>query len=212
MKIRFQKNEEELLLNKLKYTFLIILKVYILVFVIYSILGIIDHLSPTIDFSIAKSTNNGNKTSILILALKTLFIAPIIEEFIFRKPIKHSKVNTIILLIVFFYSLLMSINKPNLNLYFLGAYSIILLLFHNLYKTKKVLLPLIFTSIVFGCFHINNVQIDGSNQWYLYLYKIFPLIVLGFGLGLIRLKLNTFWSIIGHFIFNLIPFVFKYIL
>lgn len=217
MKIQSQKNEEETSIIKFKFTLFIIVKVYILTFLLYLILGIIDHFSNSIDFSIVKSISEENEYNgtyfILWLGLKTLIIAPVVEEFIFRKPIKFSKSGSIILLLVVIYSVLMIIIKPHLNFYFLGAYSILMLGFYYFFKKKKNNnhIILIFTSLVFGVFHINNIVIVESHQWYLYLYKVFPLIILGFGLGLIRLKLSVFWSIVGHSLFNLVPFFFKFI-
>ncbi len=188
-------------------------------FILYSIFEVIDYLSLSIDFSIIKSIGKREKpsewNSIFWFGLRSLIIAPIIEELIFRKPLKFSKRNSIILLLILLFSIITLIIKPNLNFFFLGAYALIMLSFYYFLKRKKKTLnyiTLIFSSFVFGFFHLSNIELPGTNQWYLIVYKIFPLIVLGFGLGFIRLKLNTFWSVIGHTLFNLIPFIFKYIL
>lgn len=203
---------------KLKYTLVTILKVYGIILGLYLILEIIENSFGSVDFSIVKSNTNllksFEKYNLLLLALKTLIIAPVIEEFIFREPLKKSKIGNNILFFVFCYSMLIIIIKPSLNFYFLNFYAVVLLLFNNFVQKKKkyILFSLIFTSIVFSAFHINNVEtIDNVNNWHLYIYKVFPFIILGYGLGKIRLKLNVIWSIIGHSFFNLIPFVFKYI-
>ena len=205
-------------LKNIKYILLIIARVYLLVFILYSILGLIDHLSPSIDFSTVKSLRKESKPSewkiILLLGLKSLIIAPVIEELMFRKPMKFSKISIIILLLTLLFSIITLVIKPNLNFYFLGTYVIFMLGFYFFFRKKKIMnyITLIFTSLVFGIFHVNNIETIETHQWYLYIYKIFPLIILGFGLGVIRLKLNTLWSIVGHSFFNLIPFFFKYIM
>ena len=218
MNVRLKGNEEKISIIRLKFTLSVIVKVYIIIFVMYSILGVIDHFSNSIDFSIVKSISQGDKFNgtyfILWLGLKTLIIAPVVEEFIFRKPIKFSKSGSVILLVVVLYSILMIIIKPHLNFYFLGSYAILMLGFFYFFRKKKNMnyIPLIFTSLVFGVFHINNIEPVEPHQWYLYIYNVFPIIILGIGLGLIRLRLNILWSIVGHSFFNLIPFFFKYIL
>jgi len=211
MRNKSQENVKQLSLNRFKFTLLVIVKVYIIIFVLYSILGIIDHLSTSIDFSIVKSISRGDKSNgvyfILWMGLKTLIIAPVVEEVVFRKPIKFSKCSSVILLV-------MIIIKTHLNFYFLGTYAVLMLgLYYFLRERKNInYITLIFTSLVFGIFHINNIEPVEPHQWFLYLYKVFPIIILGIGLGFLRLRLNILWGMIGHSLFNLIPFVFKYIL
>ena len=115
MRNKSQENVKQLSLNRFKFTLLVIVKVYIIIFVLYSILGIIDHLSTSIDFSIVKSISRGDKSNgvyfILWMGLKTLIIAPVVEEVVFRKPIKFSKCSSVILLVIILYSILMIIIK-----------------------------------------------------------------------------------------------------
>jgi hypothetical protein len=156
--------------DKIKYTTIIIFKIYILVFILLLISELIDALVLSVDFS---------------------------------------KMSNVILIIVFTYSIISLIFTCDLNFYFLIFYSILVLAVNYLFNKKKVKLysiNLIITSVIFGLFHVNNFYLIDGAEWYIYAYKIFPMIILGFGLGMIRLKLNVIWSIVGHSLFNLFPF------
>jgi membrane protease YdiL (CAAX protease family) len=199
--------------DKIKYTTIIIFKIYILVFILFLISELIDALVLSVDFSKIKSLNKKEENldiySILWLSIKVLIISPVSEEIIFRKPVKGSKMSNVILIIVFTYSIISLIFTCDLNFYFLIFYSILVLAVNYLFNKKKVKLysiNLIITSVIFGLFHVNNFYLIDGAEWYIYAYKIFPMIILGFGLGMIRLKLNVIWSIVGHSLFNLFPF------
>jgi|GEM_PF-3447279 len=215
--IKFLKghNKKEFLYN-IKYTLSIVLLTYLCFFSFYLLLQVIDLFFESIDFSKlkefkSKSDFDFEENSFWHKAISALLLAPLIEELVFREPLKLSKKNIIIPKLFLISSIIGLIIKRKFIFYLLIVYSIyLLLLFYFLQKPEKkniVKLNVIITSILFGYLHIYTFDKVDIAYWYLYLHKVIPLAIFGFFLAKIRLKLNTYWSILGHTVFNSIPFI-----
>lgn len=150
--------------------------------------------------------------SVVELAFYLLLFAPLVEEFIFRFHLKsfeeHSYKSAFVILLF----LLQLFTGSSILFYVLCLYGILLLSLRHVsityFGNNSGLFKInIIISILFFCFaHIDNIEVFEIEYWPLYLHYLFHMIVIGFCLSKIRIKLGIFYSIFSHFIFNLISF------
>lgn len=145
----------------------------------------------------------------LEFTLMAVFLAPPLEEFIFRLPMRYSKRNLRIWLIL----------TALFALPFHWAISLFLFVFwlywmtsgnnrqfetgiKRFYKRYGVAIFWCFT-LLFAAVHISNFSLD-KLPVHLYLIAIIPQIVTGVFLGVVRLRLGFWWAMLLHALFNLI--------
>ena len=204
-----------------KELFRIILWSYLLRFISYPFIGLADLIInafsrfsfvEAIDTVQAKAAENYD-------VLFFLAVAPVLEELIFRLPLKISRVNILVSLlsayVVFYLSSRHISSLANLNEIFkivgFGLICTILvfrlkpILINSFYK-KYFGIYFYATTLAFGLIHINNfIAIVPQNLIWLSPIFILAQIISGFFLGYIRLKNGITWSILLHFLFNLMP-------
>lgn len=201
-RILIRDDKEYTFYQKLKYTLFILLCVFISSVIFYLIFDLLNLTDP----ERLKAIKKDRPSIDLIMAFKTLIIAPIVEELIFREPLKKNKIMVYVLAT---YSLLFLGLKHNTISFAFSGYVLLLVvdLFYFKETTNALIVKITFTTVLFGFLHISNLNYQGLGFLPYYLYQISPIIMLGFGLALIRLKFNVYWSMIGHFIFNLITII-----
>ena len=183
-------------------SFLIIFAIYIVVFLVISTPLDFFHLLP------AKKIIIINLRSSIIAIL----IAPIIEELIFRLPLRFSKVNIItsFCLVIF-----LILNK--LNFYLALSISIVLLGFLLLrinegsdiikradnFFTRYFFWIFYFQVFLFGFLHLINFNLD-FRYFYLFPFFIIGYILIGCYLGYIRVRYNLgiYICIVTHMVIN----------
>lgn len=145
--------------------------------------------------------------------LNIVVIAPLIEEFCFRAVLKKNIKN-----LLFFSIGLMGIVLRHLSvnsiyivtcMFFLVIIVIIFfktknhLLYLNPYKKTQILILVYSSSLMFGLAHLIGIDYFSMSYVFLIIY-VFPKILAGFLLSMIRLKFGLFHSIIFHAFINLI--------
>ncbi|GEM_PF-6515677 len=145
----------------------------------------------------------------LEFTLMAVFLAPPLEEFIFRLPMRYSKRNLRIWLIL----------TALFTVIFHWAISLVLLAFwlywmtsgnnrqfetdiKRFYKRYGVAIFWCFT-FLFAAVHISNFSLDKLPA-HLYLIAIVPQIITGVFLGVVRLRLGFWWAMLLHALFNLV--------
>lgn len=141
--------------------------------------------------------------------LMAVFLAPPLEEFIFRLPMRYSKRNLRIWL--FFVALLILAFQYIISLILLALW-----LYWMIFgKTRKFEVKVMrfyrrYGVVIFWCFtlafaavHLSNFSMD-TLPAHLYLIAIVPQIITGILLGVVRLRLGFWWAMLLHALFNLI--------
>jgi len=154
-----------------------------------------------------------------------ILYAPIIEELIFRLPLKFNKRYLIISFTLFTFLISrMLIGGVVKDLLFSSIISILFLVFFiRIFKMKKVYInlyifwkknPIIIfylTAFVFAFLHIFNYNASFYEILIKSHFIILPRFIIGLLYGLIRIKINTFASILMHSINNSMPYLFIYL-
>lgn len=200
--------------------------VFLLIILIFSggWVSFLDYLQSTftfLDFSNfqQKQENSTYSTNIVATMLKTVFLAPILEEFVFRSLIKPNDksiaiffsglaglilyiflgdiLNPYILIaivltaVITTYALVINRGQKYINDLLLNAFN------------KNYIVILIITSIIFGLLHsFNYASLTEINTAVLLL--VFPRIVTGFLYGIFKIRNGLRWSIALHIMKNLI--------
>lgn len=144
----------------------------------------------------------------LEFTLMAVFLAPPLEEFVFRLPLRYSKRNLRIWL-------------PLVALFILAfqyIISLILLAFWLYWmifgKTRQFEVKIMrfyrrYGLVIFWCFtfafaavHLSNFSME-TLPVHLYLIAIVPQIITGIVLGVVRLRLGFWWAVLLHALFNL---------
>ncbi len=152
---------------------------------------------------------------------RSCLIAPIIEETIFRLPLKLNKWNIAISLSTFSLFFFNDITASNLFTYYslfriISAILILVFFYHvkkefKLSKTNFQIYFLILTS-VFALIHIFNFyKVIPVNLILISFLYVFPQFYLGLFCGYLRLKNGFLWSIFLHSIYNSIALLLIFI-
>lgn len=160
---------------------------------------------------------SNNSYGLFFKLIQLLLITPIIEELIFRSPIRYSKAGFLLTLAALFYAIIISTTKESAFKWIIICISILIVGYSFFYKKtiEKITYEkwaVIISSIIFGLFHFVNFEVFEIEIWYYYIYKLFPLMILGFFLAKIRLESSIAFCIIAHSIFNIPPFIIKFLL
>ena len=167
--------------------------------------------------AISKVINN-EEIPRLTLLLTAVIIGPFFEEVIFRLGLVKYRINFYISFAFFFLYLIMpkfiltpNINKETILLALSVLFNIIILLYNGriidrIYAKHSRLLYIL-SVLLFGLIHISNFT---NANYLLYLLTpilILPQILLGFGLGFVRMKYGFIWSCILHSLHNGMLFI-----
>lgn len=152
-----------------------------------------------------------------------IFLAPLLEEFVFRLPLRFSKITLSGSLSVFFIVVikLFYIQDGNYIIYFLSiplsvifygllSYKINIYLKIKVFWEKHFSYVFYFVALIFGLSHLFNY-----NEIYLWMivsspFLTLPHIVMGLFLGFIRINYGFFYSFLFHVTINFIssvPFI-----
>ena len=200
--------------NQLKigsfYSFLKLIWVsFVILFLIDIIIGL-GISTPLKYFDLFPSQKVYNVTTFNILKISLLL--PIVEELIFRLPLRISKVNLAIPLSIFLFLILYK-----LNIYVAVSLSLILfaamftginkesgiLNFADNFFTKYFCVLFYFQAFIFGFLHLTNYNLE-YNYFYLFPFFIISFIIKGSFFGYLRIRYNfgIYLCIVSHIIVN----------
>lgn len=141
--------------------------------------------------------------------LMAVFLAPPLEEFLFRLPLRYSKRNLRIWLVctalfVLAFQYMISLILFSFWLYWLSKgkdrqFDVKIM---RVYKRFGVAIFWFF-ALFFAAIHLSNFTAN-SLPVHLYLPAIAPQIIAGISLGVTRLRLGFWWAMLLHALFNLI--------
>lgn len=156
----------------------------------------------------------------LTIFVLAVILAPIIEEFVFRFPLKYNRGAMflgVIFLCAIVYGVLLNFPlDPSHAAYITIGFGIVVLTFvlikydsgdSMIFNTKR-LFPIIFyaTAVLFAYAHILNYYLP-SEKWFLTPILVLPQFLLGLVLGFVRIKYGLWASILVHAMNNFIPFL-----
>ncbi len=142
------------------------------------------------------------KTSLLVLLLAVVVAAPLLEEMIFRLPLRFSPLN--VSLPLAFVLLIINIGNPSMRLLLAVAVGLLLryLLHHRIKRTTghafyaKYIGWLFYGStVLFGAIHIFNFD---SKTYFVAPLIVMPQIMAGLFCGFIRLRHGYWWAVFAH--------------
>ena len=170
-----------------------------------------------IDVEILPVFNKSNYTEQLTLLLSTIFIIPIIEEFIFRLHLLTKKQNiriSIITFIVYLTSQLVYTSKSTFAISMISSLGVVLLIGYIVFQKRindgikevwknKFRSVFYITALVFGGIHIINHKLSLNNL--IFAPLIFaPQIILGLNAGYLRIKSGFKWGLLLHIAHNVV--------
>ena len=153
--------------------------------------------------------------NIWLLFIPIVFIAPFIEEMIFRFPLRYPILSLMFSSFVMFFVIFMITGiKANLQYVMfigLGMSLFVGLLVNRFFKKEWIQLyekyyGIIFyqSVVIFAFVHIFNFELD-ADTWYLAPILVLPQFLLGLLLGYVRVRNNIWSSIFVHALNNLVP-------
>jgi len=202
-----EKRKQHALIFKSKYAVYSLLLSFAIIY-IYSLILTIIKYSPEQSKSLFFTLliENFSKKNFGAFLLPNIVFYVLYEELTFRKSLIPSENNIIISVILLFYLTAKGFLENTFSLYIFTPYAIFLIFcFKNKYssdiaKAINVILALLSLS-VFHTLKFTNEQILSLN---LLIYNAVPMLILGSFLAYLRLKFNSFMSIITYLIFYLI--------
>jgi len=146
--------------------------------------------------------------------LMGVILAPVLEEFIFRAPLKFTKRNLWFFCIGYIYLVSRFIYKSNSIYGVIGILSLTLVLIYlykyRVYKTHFKLNVIIYLSaLIFSAIHFQNLDFDYTSTIGALTYA-FPIFFGGLVLSYLRLKYSLLAAIIFHSLHNLVAYAFFY--
>lgn len=150
------------------------------------------------------------KSKFLFFLIITGFVAPIIEEFLFRFWIlKNVLIFTLFFIFLFLFLLLIDYNWIY-NSLFLLTFSLQAIFIFK-YPKKYILICLI-NGLVFSLFHITNYAVVELISGIYYLpVLLFPQFILGFFASYLKLKYGFRYAVVYHVLYNCSIIVFVYL-
>lgn len=140
--------------------------------------------------------------------LMGVVVAPIIEEFVFRAPLKRTKISfwCFGFGFIYFSTIFLSKNHSIYGFLGIGTLSLVLVLLYR-YKIYFKLNRLVYLSaLLFGFVHLQNLDFDYTSAFGAIAY-IFPICFGGLVLSYIRLKYSLLAAILFHSLHNLIAYM-----
>ncbi len=165
--------------------------------------------------------------SVYLRMIQVIVISPLIEEMIFRLPLRFSKPNLTISIVSFFILLLLHYEVLNVFLFsgpFL-SFRLLLLLFlisiviislkftsitNNLDKIwhNKPMLIILLYCIAFSMIHIRRFEIETAGYYYIGIIILIYYFLVGIIYSLIRLKVGIFASFVFHAAYNSVVYLY----
>lgn len=173
---------------------------------------------PLSFFNLIPEFPHRNRSDIIDLVI----LAPILEELLFRLPLRNFFKNIFLSISLLFYAL----TKSVLGIYIVIPSSILILILPYIpglfiqietivNKNARKFFPAIFyiISLIFGFLHITNFDHLTKTQYFISPAIVFYQILLGFYLGFLRVrfKWGIIYSIVTHAVFNSFPVLIKMI-
>lgn len=207
--------------HSLKDLFRVLLYSFLFLFINYLVVSSIDFIIRlNTGFSFIGAINRvqqeaSDEKNILFF----LLFAPVIEELIFRLPLKIKRLNIFISLTLAYYLFYLShknltslIVTAELIKYFIFCLIIAVLVF-KLYNrffvsvsTRYYKIYFYVVTSIFGLLHVTNfIVLVPENLVFLSPIFAFHQVIVGFFLGYLRLKRGMWWCILLHFLLNLLP-------
>lgn len=141
--------------------------------------------------------------------LMAVLLAPPLEEFVFRLPMRYSKRNLriwlfLVALFMLTFQYIISLILIAFWLYWtiFGKTRQFEVKIMRFYRRYGVAIFWCFT-LVFAAVHLSNFSME-TLPAHLYLIAIVPQIITGIGLGIVRLRFGFWWAMLMHALFNLI--------
>ncbi|PWS31795.1 CPBP family glutamic-type intramembrane protease [Pedobacter paludis] len=196
------------------YAFLCVALNYLIVSFIDFIITSTKHFSFITAIDKAQNVASTEKNILFFLV-----IAPVIEELIFRLPLKASRLNIFISFILAYYLFYLShktfqsIVNINESIKFLTfsliCYSLLYKVntkFYYTFSGKYFTAYFYLLTITFGLLHLSNfIHLVPDNLILFAPIFVIHQIIVGFFLGYLRLKRGLFWSILMHTMLNVLP-------
>jgi len=141
-------------------------------------------------------------------------LAPILEEFTFRSPLRFTKASLWFFCVGYIYFGTRFLYKSFSIYGTIGILSLTLVLFllykYRIHKTHFKLNIIVYTStLLFGLVHLQNLDFDHTSVLGAVVY-VFPIFFGGLVLSYIRLKYSLLAAIIFHSLHNLVAYVLFY--
>jgi hypothetical protein len=186
---------DQIEIESYKSFFILIWKSFLILFLIDILVGLA--ISTPLRFLKLFPEQRGIDYNLFIILKITLFL-PIIEELIFRLPLRISRRNLAISLSLILFGCLTRINLYlaistsialfNIIIFFIKDESIILNKL-NSFTTKYFLQIFYFQALLFGLLHLTNYNLD-IQYFYLFPFFVISYILTGCFLGYLRIKYN----------------------
>lgn len=152
-----------------------------------------------------------NQNNLLLNFAIAVFVAPVVEELMFRLPLLPNKKYCLISICFIFFGVIRAyISETNNHekfIYFL-SWLIVILLYYYLSETFQfeksyyVGVFSIISSIFFAYAHIYNFKLNSNENVVL---TLLPIFILGILLSYVRIKAGIGWSIFTHCLINFFP-------
>lgn len=201
--------------------FSVLLNAFLFLFINYLIVSFVDFvIKSTTKFSffeaIESSQTNASYTKSVWFFL---ILAPVFEELIFRLPLKLTRLNLLISMILSYFMFYL-LRKPTIQVtsvqeiakHIVYGLMCSFLVFSFKESSFSAISDKYFNfffyvlTVIFGILHISNfIDLVPSNLIVLAPIFTFHQIIVGFFLGYLRLKRGIMWCILLHFLLNLLP-------
>ena len=139
-----------------------------------------------------------NNSSYLVLFFSVAVFAPLVEEFIFRFPLRYRR-NYLLLFFVSIIKLTRLVKPVTLHRFF----------YKNWHKFYGFVFYL--SAILFGAVHLQNFS-NWRNLFFILPILVMPQFILGIFLGYLRVKFGIWWAVMLHAIHNFVLVTFAFVL
>lgn len=203
------------MLQKAGYAFYYLVRTYVIILLfsvgfllLLYLLGIDNKIEKMPE--IIQLTDHREKVTLLFL-FSTLFLAPLLEELIFRHPLKDFQTNfksTLLALAIMIILSLLSKNIVGILILMLGVIYCLnwLLLEHSrIHAAISSKAIYVMSFVFFVVAHFGRFEVLRSEYWPLYVLYGAHMAICAYFLADIRLRRDTSHGILLHFLYNLVP-------
>lgn len=138
------------------------------------------------------------------ILLYILILGPLIEEVVFRIALVSSYQSVMISITVSIIILIKAVINESLSISIYVSLFLqiiyIACLNNNFLRTKIILLSI--SSILFGVGHLENFQFPSHTPFILMITFVIPQLLIGFAIGIVRIRLGFIWGVALHCLFN----------
>jgi len=203
------------LLQKAGYAFYYLVRTYVII-LLFSVVFLMVLYILGIDSQIEKMpeiihlTAHRERVTLLFL-FSTLFLAPLLEELVFRHPLKDFQANFKSSLLALIIMIILSLLRKNIVGIFILMLGVIYCLnwllleqsrIHTAISSKAIY---VMSFVFFVVAHFGRFEVLQSEYWPLYTLYGAHMAVCAYFLAETRLRRDTSHSIFLHFLYNLVP-------